>query len=239
LHYGDDLAYIHDVGFGDFADGLAPGLLDTLRQHGSSDGVIVDLGCGSGIWARHLADAGYHVVGVDQSAAMIRLARRRAPAAKFHVASFFAFDLPPCRAITALGEVLCFLFDNTNNRKSLARLFRRAFAALEPGGLLIFDVPEVGLDRGRAPTGREGDDWACLVRLEYDETHDRLMRHITSFRRRGRLFRRQQETHRLQLYRRGEMTDMLRNVGFRVRTVSEFGGYPLLPGRIGFVAQKP
>src|SRR5262249_38306310 len=147
--------------------------------------------------------AGYDVVGVDQSRAMIRLARRRAPRARFHVASFLDFDLPHCRAITALGEVLFFLFDESNNRQSLGRLFQQAADALEPGGLLILDVPEVGLSKGRPPSGRVGEDWACFVEIEYDDKRDQLTRHITSFRRRGRLYRREQETHRLQLYRRG------------------------------------
>jgi SAM-dependent methyltransferase len=237
--YGEDLAYIHDVGYGGFAHGLAPGLLDTLRESGIHDGVVVDLGCGSGIWAKYLTDAGYDTVGVDLSPAMIRLARRRAPDAQFHVESFLTFDLPRCRAITALGEVLCYLLDEANNRKTLARHFKRAADALDSGGLLIFDVPEVGLDKGRPPTGRAAADWACLVRLEYDDSRHQLTRHITSFRRRGRSYRRQEEVHRLQLYRRGEVADMLRSAGFRVRTVSGFGGCDLLPGRIGFVAQQP
>jgi hypothetical protein len=37
------------------------------------------------------------------------LARRNAPKAKLHHASAFAFDLPPCDAVTAIGEVLCYL----------------------------------------------------------------------------------------------------------------------------------
>jgi predicted TPR repeat methyltransferase len=150
-HYGDDLAYIHDVGFGGFAAGAAPGVLETLRRNGIHEGVVVDLGCGSGIWAKHLTEAGYRVVGVDLSPAMIRLAQQRAPDAQFHVASFLSFELPRCRAVTALGEVLCYLFDRSNNRKALAGLFQRAAGALESGGLMIFDVAEVGLDRGRPP----------------------------------------------------------------------------------------
>ena len=76
--YGEDLAYIHDVGFGHFAKTATPGLLEMLRQTGGSRGLVVDLGCGSGVWARALCDAGYDVLGVDQSPAMIAIARNRA-----------------------------------------------------------------------------------------------------------------------------------------------------------------
>jgi len=51
-NYGEDLAYIHDVGFGDFAWRAAPGVLARLQRHGVDHGTVVDLGCGTGIWAR-------------------------------------------------------------------------------------------------------------------------------------------------------------------------------------------
>jgi hypothetical protein len=42
--YRDDLAYIHDVGYGDFVRNAAPALLDMLRQHGIDRGLVIDLG---------------------------------------------------------------------------------------------------------------------------------------------------------------------------------------------------
>jgi hypothetical protein len=53
--YREDLAYIHDVGFGDFALGSAPGILRILARNGIREGLVVDLGCGSGLWAREPA----------------------------------------------------------------------------------------------------------------------------------------------------------------------------------------
>ena len=41
--YKEDLAYIHDVGFGTFASQSAPGLLEILHQKGIEKGLIVDL----------------------------------------------------------------------------------------------------------------------------------------------------------------------------------------------------
>jgi SAM-dependent methyltransferase len=74
--YAPDLAAIHDAGFGGFARDAAPGLLRRLRRAGIRDGLVVDIGCGSGIWARALTDAGYDVLGVDVSEAMLQIARR-------------------------------------------------------------------------------------------------------------------------------------------------------------------
>src|SRR5262249_54099196 len=102
IAYGDDLAYTHDVGHGDFARRAAPGVLALLTRSGITGGLVVDLGCGSGIWARILTNAGYDVLGVDYSAAMIALARRHAPKAKFCHGSYLDADLPPCDAVTSI-----------------------------------------------------------------------------------------------------------------------------------------
>src|SRR5438552_10559300 len=98
--YKDDLAYIHDVGFGDFTTNSAPGLLEMLRHGGVTSGLVVDLGCGSGIWAWELAGAGYDVLGVDLSAAMIDIARRRVPQGQFQIGSLLKVKLPQCDAVT-------------------------------------------------------------------------------------------------------------------------------------------
>src|SRR5205823_390225 len=101
--YQEDLAYIHDVGFDFYARGVAPELLKIFRRHGITKGLVVDLGCGSGIWAAELIRAGYDVLGVDISESMIRLARKKAPQAKFVRSSFLDVPLPPCDAVTSLG----------------------------------------------------------------------------------------------------------------------------------------
>jgi hypothetical protein len=50
-YYQEDLAFIHDVGYGEFARKAAAGLLDIFARCGIRDGLIVDLGCGTGLWA--------------------------------------------------------------------------------------------------------------------------------------------------------------------------------------------
>src|SRR5437764_12214022 len=87
LVYSTDLAYIHDAGFSDFAERAAPELVNILARHGIRRGLVVDVGCGSGVLANGLIEAGYDVVGVDASPAMIRLARAGAPRATFRSAS--------------------------------------------------------------------------------------------------------------------------------------------------------
>ncbi len=237
--YESDLAYVHDRGFGGFARGSAPGLLGELRAAGIGEGRIVDLGCGSGIWAGELVDAGYRVVGVDISRAMIELAQRRVPEAELHVGSFLQFRIPSCRAVTALGEVFNYLFDVDHSLQSLQAVRGNAFDALLPGGLLIFDVAEPGRCRGRTQGFTEGEDWTCLVEYQHDEPKQQLTRRIVTFRKLGDVYRRHEETHRQQLFEERRVAHILESIGFQVRPVRSYGDYRLAEGVAGFVARKP
>ena len=99
--YTPDLAYIHDVGFRDYALKSAPGILAILKHHHLFTGLIVDLGCGSGLSAQVLHQAGYQVLGIDISEAMIAIAKTRAPMVEFRIESFFTADIAsPLRTCT-------------------------------------------------------------------------------------------------------------------------------------------
>ena len=237
--YEEDLAYIHDVGFGDFARKSAPGLLAILRQRGIENGRVIDLGCGSGIWARALVDAGYQVTGVDLSAAMIGIARKRVPEAEFQIESFLSVSLPRCGCVTARGEVLNYLSDRKNNRAALRRLFRRVFTALRPDGLFICDLAGQRRHRGSRQRFFDGDGWTTLIEFQHDSQRNRLMRRIITFRKVGKSYRCREETHVLQLYPARDIAVMLRQAGFRVRIVRGYGDFPLFPDTAGFVARKP
>lgn len=236
--YGNDLAHIHDDGYGGFSRSAAPGLLEHLRRAGIADGLVVDLGCGSGIWARALVDAGYRVLGIDQSKAMIRLAKTRVPEGKFRTASFVDAELPRCRAVTSLGEPLCYLLDDRNGPAPLQQLFRRVFRALEPGGLFLFDIAEPELGTEVVQRHRIGDDWAILVDYERDPKANRFARKMVFFRKHGRGYRRGEEVHWLRLYRAADLADDLRRIGFAVRVRRRYGDFQLPQHHAALIARK-
>jgi len=237
--YQTDLAHIHHTGFTGFASNAAPGLLNLLRQHRIRSGLVVDVGCGSGVWAGQLTKSGYDVLGIDISPAMIRLARRNAPRAQFRTGSLFAAELPRCDAVTAIGECVNYAFDTRSGLKGLAAFFRRVHAALRPGGILIFDVVEPGLVPG-GPQRKfsEGPDWVILLEVSEDAAHGLLTRRIVSFRRAGKAYRRSEETHRLHLYRQHELLDALRRAGFEARVLKGYGRFRFTPAHAAFVARK-
>jgi len=238
--YQRDLAYIHDTGFTGFVAKAAPGLLCMLRQNRIHEGLVVDAGCGSGVWARKLSDLGYAVLGIDISASMIGLARKQAPAVKFRAESFFTARLPPCDAVTSIGECVNYAFDPSNGKRALSRFFQRVYDALRPGGVLIFDVVEPGLLPDGTPQRRflEGPDWAILLEVREDRKSGILTRRISSFRRVGRLYRHSEEIHRLHLFPRAELEAMLSQAGFQVRTLSGYGRLRFAPAHVGFLARK-
>jgi len=241
MHYGTDLAWIHSVGFSDFVRAAAPHVLRTLGEHGIASGLVVDLGCGAGVLAKSLVGAGFDVLGVDISPGMIELARGRVPAGEFRCASFLDVELPSCVAVTSLGEPFNYLAGAKAGEGGLESLFRRIHAALEPGGVLLFDLSEPGrgLPDG-AQAHRLGEDWACFASAREDPSRRELTRRITTFRRIDyNTWRRADETHRLRLYDRDWTQRTISKAGFDATVRDSYGpDVPAWPGMGVHVARE-
>ena len=223
--YFDDLAAVHDAGFGGLARSAAPEIVRLLRARGIRAGLVVDVGCGSGIAARHFVQRGYDVVGIDASRAMIRLARARAPHARFRVASI--------DAVTAIGEVVTYV---GGGLPALARFFRRARAALRPGGVLVFDFMESAAKRTYAAKSFAGPGWALASQATLDAARRVLTRRMAIVRTVAGRVRCARETHRVRIYRRQEIAHALARAGFRARMSRSYGRRRLLPGDVVVVA---
>jgi len=232
--YRTDLAHIHDSGFGDLSRDVAPALLRILRDHGLRRAHIVEAGCGSGILAKRLADAGHHVVGIDASEAMIRLARARAPRARFRVASLTTAFIPRCDAVIAIGEVLTYL----PSWRAVRRFIARVHAALPPGALFLFDFIESAEWRTYAPKTMTGGDWTMTVRADVSRDGRVLTRRMTTVSAVGTKKRRAHETHRVRIYSREEMIGALATAGFRATMGRSFRNYRLMTGDVAVIARS-
>lgn len=217
LLYETDLAFIHHAGFSEFAESASAGIIGMLTRHGVH--TVVDVGCGSGVLARELTRAGFEVIGVDASPAMIDLARETAPEARFEVARFADADLPAADAVVSVGEVLNYApFDEV-----------RAFISKVTARLLLFDVAESATN-GEHRSG--GEDWSVIAIREGN------IRRILTFREIDGQARRSEEVHQLWLHERGAMLALLRENGFRVRVRRSYGPRRLPKGHVVYECVK-
>ena len=236
--YADDLAYVHHAGFGDYARRAAPQVMRLLtgrppfsptRRGGS---LVVEFGCGGGTLAAYLANHGFKVLGIDQSPAMVKLARMTAPGARFQRGTLATTRLPRCGAIIALGEVVNYMAgrraDPEAHDRQLFRFFARAARALEPGGLLLFDFMESARGRTYDAMSLNSDDWAVVTSARV--RGPLLVRHITTVRSIHRKLRIAQETHHVRLYGRRTIAAALGQAGFGVTMRRSIGRVRVIRG---------
>jgi SAM-dependent methyltransferase len=236
MFYQADLSYIHHVGFGSFSEQAAPWLIALFHRAGIKPGLIVDLACGSGIWAAQAAEAGFDVLGIDISPAMIELARAHAPQASFMVGSIHEAAIPACVAVTALGEGISYLSADAED-VDLAHLVSRVAEALAPGGVFVFDVVERQPDAlMNYVSSREGADWKVSVEVHEDPRRRMLTRTIHTSRTVGSETRQTMETHRLRVFDRNEILDALESAGLEASTTRAYGQVEIPSRRLGFIA---
>ena len=75
----NEFAYFYDEfnGEADY-DALYGYITDELKAHGITDGILADLGCGTGDLTLMLTQAGYDVIGIDRSEEMLSVLREKA-----------------------------------------------------------------------------------------------------------------------------------------------------------------
>lgn len=239
--YGEDLAHIHDDGFGMIARGAAATLLEAMRTAGPRVGLVVELACGSGISSRLIADAGYEVLGFDLSPEMVELAAARVPEGRFTACSLYDAEFPRCAAVTAIGEAFNYRFDERASFDAMCEVFVLAYDTLEPGGLLLLDVAHPGRGHPRMEqTTYSGEGWRVTSQTVELPGDDRLLRQIVSHREIAGKERRGEEMHELALYGHEAVFAALKAAGFAPRMLASYGAeYLFSAGHGGFLARKP
>jgi SAM-dependent methyltransferase len=236
-YYRRDLAVVHHRGFGFHADRTAPAILDVLRPVREHGGLVVELGCGSGLLTRHLTEAGHRVVATDASPAMLELAREHAPDAEIRELRLPDDPIPQADAVVSVGHVLSYLPDE----KALDRALVAAAEALRPGGVLVLDLCDLawGESRRNAPAQvHEGDGWLLVSRFAVP-TPDRFVREMTTFTRtEDGTWRRDDERHDNVLIDTSRVPALLAEHGVEAEIRSEFGTEPLPTGLVFVVGQR-
>ena len=238
-YYQIDLSKIHDEGFYQHSTRSFPFIIKTINRF-HKKGLVVELGCGSGIIAKKLIENNYSVLGIDYSASMIKLAKQKVPKAKFLISSIHRYEIPKCIAVLAIGEVFNYSFDNNTNYRSLKKLFLKVYNSLEKNGIFIFDVlKEDQIKNNRInKTFTEGKNWLVLTEKKENKRRKELERRIITFYRIGKVFRKREETHKVKLYNTSILIKLLNEIGFNSSYSRNFGKYKLGNNHAIFVCRK-
>jgi SAM-dependent methyltransferase len=225
-YYQQDLALVHDLGYGHHGDRCAPGILALLPP----DALVLELGCGAGALTRHLLAAGHQVIATDASEAMLERARAAlGEAADLRRLSLPDDPLPAADAIVSVGHAISYLADAAAVGRALAAMA----GALRPGGVLAFDVCDLEFGRSRAGEpnfARVGPDWAVITEFSAPAP-DRFVRDITTFVPDGAgAWRRSREHHENVLVDTSLIPDLLAAHGVTATVGTSFGAAELPPG---------
>ena len=150
-----------------------------IRRHQPAAKTILELGCGTGAHAQHLAEMGFIVEGVDLSPAMLQRAEARRSALPANVSDRLSFrrgDLRSFRAdreydaVVSLFNVMSYLTLN----EDLEAAFETAASHLRPGGIFLFDFwhgPAVLTQQPEVRVKSFEDDEIKLTRTAEPELH--------------------------------------------------------------------
>lgn len=140
-----DFAKLYDI----FMDNVdyekwAEYLVRCLGEYGIQDGLVLDLGCGTGTMTERLAMAGYDMIGVDNSEEMLAEAMEKRIESGYDILYLLQdmqeFELyGTVRAVVSVCDCLNYL----TSEEELEQVFRLVNNYLDPGGIFIFDMNSV------------------------------------------------------------------------------------------------
>ena len=115
-------------------------LKQKLAEDGITDGLVLELGCGTGTLTQLFEDAGYDMIGVDNSMEMLEEANRK-KAEEGRNILYLLQDMQEFELYGTVRAVIC-ACDSINyltEREDLVQCFRLVNNYLDPKGLFLFD----------------------------------------------------------------------------------------------------
>jgi SAM-dependent methyltransferase len=129
------------------------------------DGLVADVGCGTGRVTAYLAGLGIEVVGIDLSPGMVAVARRAYPELRFEVGTMTALDLPDA----SMAGVLAWYSIIHTPPHGLPEVVAEVRRVLAPGGHVLLGF-QAGADEHRSMTHAYGHTVACDAWLHAPDT---------------------------------------------------------------------
>ncbi len=189
-------------------------LEELLTEYGIEDGLVLDLGCGTGVLTEFLAAAGYDMTGIDRSEEMLEIAAERREASG-HDILYLCQDMREfelygtVRAIVCNCDAMNYILEE---EELLGILSSAAQNYLDYGGLFIFDLNTEYKYRellGKQTIAENRDEGSFIWENYYDEEEMINEYHLTLFiQEDSGYYRKQEETH----YQRAYPLDTVRRL---------------------------
>lgn len=113
-------------------------LTNLFKENGIEDGLILDLGCGTGKLTRLMEKKGYDMIGVDNSFEMLDIAREQeSDGILYLMQDMREFELyGTVRAIYSACDSVNYILEE----EELLEVFKLVNNYLDPSGLFVFDI---------------------------------------------------------------------------------------------------
>ena len=201
-------------------------LISLLKEYQVTDGTVVELGCGTGKMTRLLADAGYDMVGVDNSAEMLEIAGERQEEEERNDILYLLQDMREFELYGTVRAVIsaCDSVNYITDDEDLTEVFRLVNNYLDPEGLFVFDFNTEYKYReilGEQTIAEDREECSFIWDNYYDEDERINEYELTLFVRdeeQPQLYRKYQEEHFQRAYTLEQIRHMLTEAGLEYVT---------------------
>lgn len=213
-------AFMDNVPYEEWADYLT-GL---LADYGVREGIVLDLGCGTGSLTELLARRGFDMIGVDVSEEMLQVAMEKRAESGLDI----LYLLQDMREFELYGTVaavvsLCDSMNYLTSYDDLVKVLKLVNNYLDPRGVFIFDLNTIHKYRdeiGEETIAESREDAGFIWENYFDEDSRINEYDLTLFvREDGDLYRRYDETHFQRAYEPAEIRQAAEAAGMEFVTV--------------------
>lgn len=116
-------------------------IIQVLQKYGVTDGLVCELGCGTGEVTERLADAGYDMIGIDNSYDMLEIANEKKIDTGHESILYLMQDMREFELFGTVNAIVC-VCDSINYLTELSditHVFRLANNYLESAGIFVCD----------------------------------------------------------------------------------------------------
>ena len=198
-------------------DAWCAAIVGRLRAEGIRDGLVCELGCGTGAMTGRLAAEGYDMIGVDDSPEMLQEAIEK----KAETGSDILYLMQDMRAFELYGTVraivsVCDCINYLTSEDDLLRTFRLVNNYLDPGGLFLFDLNMAAKYEkiGSSTIAENRPEGSFIWENDYDAQKRLNTYQLTLFiPEHGDLYRRYEELHVQRAYSADRVRALLAEAG--------------------------